>query len=1597
MSPQISTGGSGISNGANNRVQNTLKVRVTGMATKPTDNRRRGRAPVLDSPEQPQEASAPSLRASPANENDRTTAQMLARLRKQPSMAVYYFATGISALWFVGWVMAYGAQISAELSGTTGASPILLQGAAVLVMPIIAIFAIAYFNWRAQQLRQVSEVLMHSALRLIHPQNLATEGLTSIAQAVRQEVDLLVGGVEHAFQRATALEEIVHKEISAVERAFGGNEDRIRGLVNGLETQRIALQQTSALVSNDAGPMLNRLESNTQNLGQVINLALSTFTRLEDGLKGSTSELARTIEEVAARAAMTGQEIGGHSQQFERMSTTLVNDFRGFSNQLQQYVETLNFTANNLGNETRKFGGEVKGMETSLLTLLKESASQLTAANMEVGQTIERLSTGTVANAKQSAAELAETFGSIEQNITYHLKSTSNEIASLIERSGVDTASRIDASSGLVTHGLQTLANDFIQKVQATRTDLLNVVGDSGNQVAQAVDVAATRFNERINQSGSQMLAGLDQSGNQLLAQLATSGTSYATRIDEIGGRLSAQLDQNVNRASTNLEEASARVTSQLDRHTNHLTVSFDEASGRLTSLVDQSAGTLTNALDAVSGKLTSQLEHHTSKLATTIQQTAENHGQVLANTAQNFTMGMDGSLNQALVGLSETSTRIDASATTISNSLNNASNLVTGQMQAVGANVNDLLVATSGTIAAHLKETSEIVGRQMQDSGLALSQNIETSGGMVTDRLINASGDFLSKVNLTRDNMLNALLNVSGEMTGKLETTSSQIFSQINSASGKITHQLNETSKFIADHIVERTSEVSTKLQDSTVDLYTQLDEISGRINNQLNETGKSVTDQISGTTSQLTTRLQNASVEMNGQLAEVAERIAAELNETSTAAAQHINNTAEQLSGKLNGSTSFMFTSIDKASSHITDQLENMSLKVADHIINQAADVTDRVTIVTEKLTNKLDGSSTQLGALLTTTESRMGNQLEQATTELAALFDVNTRMMTEQLEQSSTAVTSTFASTAVRAAQALNQSSQDVTSKIEDASQAMFGKLEGTTRELGQRFDVATDHLERVTGDMSSRLDGTGKRFAEILADASGQIFSDLGKARDAFHEGLGETTMQISGRFEQETGLLVGRIDRAVQEFDGAANSSSGKLDEAGKKFAKHVETANTYLADQLAAAALDVDTRLESVSMKLTGKLEMTGSRISERLDDVSALVEKSIDKFNNEMEQMLQSRKDSLDMLVSDANRRASEVDGVMTSYINLIEESLTTAESRAQNINRIVSDQTAAALSRLEEELRKLETNSNGQAQQAARVLRDQHERALASMNEMLSSTASDFQQTAQDMRITAQQVVKDIDAARGELKRAVIDMPEETRVNADNMRRVVADQISALNALAEVVRKQSGSLDYSGPGYITPRSSGGPNSGKSEGASFEAPIVGTMSAIKAQVERQVERVASPTRVVEQVAPARRLTDTPPARQTQSNGALAKEVDAFTQKLHVSARDLVEAIEGSLPRDLEKRFAGSDKSVYTQRLYESRSRKLVKAIEGRYSDERLLRGRVQAYNRLFEKLLDTLSESKGGESVMEQVLASEQGRIYVMLAEAAGRMPSQS
>ena len=118
-----------------------------------------------------------------------------------------------------------------------------------------------------------------------------------------------------------------------------------------------------------------------------------------------------------------------------------------------------------------------------------------------------------------------------------------------------------------------------------------------------------------------------------------------------------------------------------------------------------------------------------------------------------------------------------------------------------------------------------------------------------------------------------------------------------------------------------------------------------------------------------------------------------------------------------------------------------------------------------------------------------------------------------------------------------------------------------------------------------------------------------------------------------------------------------------------------------------------------------------------------------------------------------------------------------------------------------------------------------------------------------------------------------------------------------------------------------------------------------------------------------------------------------AREINTYSAKLNASAREVVEAIDDGLPRDLEKRFSAGEADIYVKRLHESRGRKTIAAIKQRYGSDRLMRSRINAYVRLFEKLLDTLNDVPNGADTIDAVLASQTGEVYVMLAEAAGRI----
>ena len=96
--------------------------------------------------------------------------------------------------------------------------------------------------------------------------------------------------------------------------------------------------------------------------------------------------------------------------------------------------------------------------------------------------------------------------------------------------------------------------------------------------------------------------------------------------------------------------------------------------------------------------------------------------------------------------------------------------------------------------------------------------------------------------------------------------------------------------------------------------------------------------------------------------------------------------------------------------------------------------------------------------------------------------------------------------------------------------------------------------------------------------------------------------------------------------------------------------------------------------------------------------------------------------------------------------------------------------------------------------------------------------------------------------------------------------------------------------------------------------------------------------------------------------------------------------------LHDDLPKELEASYRKGDAQAYTHDLFQSRGRKLMDLTRKAYRDDKQARTRIDGFIRLFERLLDTVATSDAGEELVDQCLGSETGKVYLMLAEAAGQ-----
>jgi hypothetical protein len=101
---------------------------------------------------------------------------------------------------------------------------------------------------------------------------------------------------------------------------------------------------------------------------------------------------------------------------------------------------------------------------------------------------------------------------------------------------------------------------------------------------------------------------------------------------------------------------------------------------------------------------------------------------------------------------------------------------------------------------------------------------------------------------------------------------------------------------------------------------------------------------------------------------------------------------------------------------------------------------------------------------------------------------------------------------------------------------------------------------------------------------------------------------------------------------------------------------------------------------------------------------------------------------------------------------------------------------------------------------------------------------------------------------------------------------------------------------------------------------------------------------------------------------------------------------DIARMIDHDAAAELWDRYNRGERNVFTRRLYTMQGQKTFDEIRKRYRADREFKQTVDRYISEFERLLDEVSRDDRGQVVVRTYLTSETGKVYTMLAHAAGR-----
>jgi hypothetical protein len=412
-------------------------------------------------------------------------------------------------------------------------------------------------------------------------------------------------------------------------------------------------------------------------------------------------------------------------------------------------------------------------------------------------------------------------------------------------------------------------------------------------------------------------------------------------------------------------------------------------------------------------------------------------------------------------------------------------------------------------------------------------------------------------------------------------------------------------------------------------------------------------------------------------------------------------------------------------------------------------------------------------------------------------------------------------------------------------------------------------------------------------------------------------------------------------------------------------------------------------------------------------------------------------RREMLEGVLAALEQRASDLDRIGQGFALAVGDQLRVAETRARDIGAILAQSSADTTNALTSHYDAVRMTSISEREQTTAALSAAYETATAEMTSLFTAANDRFARLVGDMRTMSAAIRDELDMTRAELSRGLVELPRETQETTETMRRVVSDQIKALGEITDIVARSGRIVEV--PATKAPVATAPAPTPRPE-ARVEAPRPAPQPAAPAPARPVV--APRPTTPVVQTpvtqAPVRPVAQRPvaptpapapaPARQKVEERYASQPASAVRQDRGpgwlsdllarasreeettfapaaptkpVQSADFLTTLSDNVGAlvmhdelvDAWDAYLRGEEVPFSRPLYSHRGVDAFEDVRRRYEREVQFRSMIDAYIAKFEELLREVAPRDRDAAISRSILASDEGKVYTLLAHASGRI----